>query len=116
MSERLLPRSEVERLVGLRRSAIYDRMAAGTFPAPVQEPGTRNVRWLASEVEDLRLRAEAAEADKYDWLYGLKVHLLVGDEDGEGVWEELRVDATTNIDNTETLYLSKKTQGGDGLP
>ena len=51
MSERLLPRSEVERLVGLRRSAIYDRMAAGTFPAPVQEPGTRNVRWLASEVE-----------------------------------------------------------------
>lgn len=51
MSESLLPRSEVERRVGLRRSAIYDRMAAGTFPLPIQEPGTHNVRWLASEID-----------------------------------------------------------------
>lgn len=51
MSESLLPRSEVERRVGLRRSAIYARMDAGTFPRPVQEPGTHNVRWLESEID-----------------------------------------------------------------
>lgn len=51
MSDALLPRSEVERRVGLRRSAIYARIAAGSFPAPVQEPGTHNVRWLASEID-----------------------------------------------------------------
>lgn len=51
MTDSLLPRSEVERRVGLRRSAIYDRMAAGTFPLPIQEPGTRYVRWLESEID-----------------------------------------------------------------
>ena len=51
MSEHLLPRNEVERRVGLRRSAIYDRMAKGTFPQPVRFRDTRAVRWRASDVE-----------------------------------------------------------------
>lgn len=49
--ERLLPRGEVERMTGFKRSAIYARIAAGTFPAPLREPGTGTVRWLESEVE-----------------------------------------------------------------
>jgi prophage regulatory protein len=49
-SERLLPRAEVERMTGFKRSAIYARIAAGTFPAPLREPGTGTVRWLESEV------------------------------------------------------------------
>lgn len=40
MAERLLPRAEVERLVGFKRSAIYARMAAGTFPLPLRDPET----------------------------------------------------------------------------
>lgn len=49
--ERLLPRAEVERLVGFKRSAIYARMAAGTFPLPLRDPETGAVRWLESEAE-----------------------------------------------------------------
>ena len=51
MTERLLPRSEVERLTGLKRSTIYQRMADGTFPLPRREPSTRSVRWIESEVQ-----------------------------------------------------------------
>ena len=49
-SERLLTRAEVERLVGLKRSALYDRIGAGTFPAPLRDPDTGSVRWLETEV------------------------------------------------------------------
>lgn len=51
MSESLLTRAEVESRTGFKRSAIYARIAAGTFPAPVREPDTGTVRWLASEVD-----------------------------------------------------------------
>lgn len=51
MTERLLPRSEVERLTGLKRSTIYRRMADGTFPLPRREPASRSVRWIESEVQ-----------------------------------------------------------------
>lgn len=51
IQESLLTREEVERRVGLSRSTIYARMAAGTFPAARREVETGNVRWLASEVE-----------------------------------------------------------------
>lgn len=50
MSERLLPRAEVERMTGFRKTAIYARIAAGTFPAPHKCPDTGTVRWLESEV------------------------------------------------------------------
>jgi predicted DNA-binding transcriptional regulator AlpA len=46
----LLPRAEDERATGFKRSAIYARIAAGTFPAPLREPGTGTVRWLEPEV------------------------------------------------------------------
>jgi prophage regulatory protein len=51
VQESLLTREEVERRVGLSRSTIYARMAAGTFPAARREIETGNVRWLASEVD-----------------------------------------------------------------
>ena len=51
MSEQLLPRREVERRTGYRKSALYARIAAGTFPAPRREPETGSVRWLESEVQ-----------------------------------------------------------------
>lgn len=47
--KRLLPLSEVTRLTGLKRSAIYERIARKDFP-PVVKLGTTS-RWLLSEVE-----------------------------------------------------------------
>lgn len=52
MGEALLPRAEVERRVGFKRSAIYARIAAGKFPAPLRDPETGAVRWLESEITD----------------------------------------------------------------
>tara|TARA_B100001250_G_scaffold392981_1_gene395292 strand:+ start:1907 stop:2107 length:201 start_codon:yes stop_codon:yes gene_type:complete len=40
----------VIQLTGYRRSAIYEKMAAGTFPQPVKL-GPRAIAWLSSEVE-----------------------------------------------------------------
>ena len=40
----------VIQLTGYRRSAIYEKMAAGTFPKPVKL-GPRAIAWLSSEVE-----------------------------------------------------------------
>lgn len=48
----LLTRAEVERRTGFKKSALYERIAAGTFPAAKDDPdGGRSVRWLASEVD-----------------------------------------------------------------
>lgn len=47
--KRLIPLSEVTRLTGLKRSAIYERIARKDFP-PVVKLGTTS-RWLLSEVE-----------------------------------------------------------------
>lgn len=49
--ERLLRRSEVERLTGLSKSTLYEQMAAGRFPRPVRI-GARAVRWCASDIEE----------------------------------------------------------------
>jgi prophage regulatory protein len=46
---RLLRRPEVEHLVGLRRSAIYDAMSRGEFPRPVRI-GRRAVAWREADV------------------------------------------------------------------
>lgn len=45
-----LPRREVERRVGLSRSAIYARVARGEFPAPVRDLETATVWWVESEI------------------------------------------------------------------
>jgi prophage regulatory protein len=46
----ILRRKQVESRVGLGRSTIYSKVAAGEFPAPVNLGG-RAVGWLASEIE-----------------------------------------------------------------
>lgn len=48
-SDRYLRRHEVEAAVGLKKSAIYHRIAAGTFPAGDRIDGTAR-RWRASEI------------------------------------------------------------------
>ena len=48
--ERLLRLPEVAERVGLRRTAIYDRVAAGTFPSPVHVT-PRAVRWRESDID-----------------------------------------------------------------
>ena len=49
-NERLLRRREVESRVGLKKSAIYQRIAKGVFPVPVPDEDGANVRWLESEI------------------------------------------------------------------
>jgi len=48
----ILRRREVERRVGLSRSAIYRRIAEGRFPAPVPTGEGKAVGWLCGEIED----------------------------------------------------------------
>ncbi len=47
----LLTRAQVEAMVGLKRSAIYDRIARGDFPEPERFKGARYVRWRHSKIE-----------------------------------------------------------------
>ena len=49
-SEKLLRLPEVTNQTGLRRAAIYARIAEGTFPSPVKI-GTRAVAWPESSVQ-----------------------------------------------------------------
>ena len=51
MSDPLLRRSEVERMIGLKKTAIYDRMSEGTFPQPERFADGRRVRWYKSKVD-----------------------------------------------------------------
>ena len=46
----ILRRHKVEARTGLSRSTIYDRVKAGTFPAPISL-GRKAVGWLESEIE-----------------------------------------------------------------
>lgn len=62
MSCQLLRRHAVESLTGLRRSAIYQRVADGLLPRPVSL-GRRAVAWVASELERVNL-ARVAGADE----------------------------------------------------
>jgi prophage regulatory protein len=48
---RIIRRPEVEKRVALSRSALYRRIAAGSFPKPVNLCGGRAVGWLESEIE-----------------------------------------------------------------
>jgi len=59
--QRTLRRSEVEGLTGLSRSSIYERVAAGTFPKPINLGGSA-VGWLERELEEW-LQARIQERD-----------------------------------------------------
>ena len=47
---RFVKRHEVEAITGLKRSSIYAKMAAGSFPKAVKL-GERSVAWIESEVQ-----------------------------------------------------------------
>ncbi|WP_428995237.1 helix-turn-helix transcriptional regulator [Lysobacter enzymogenes] len=49
-NERLLRSEEVEKKVGLKKSAIYQRIARGELPFSVPDEDGTNVRWLDSEI------------------------------------------------------------------
>jgi prophage regulatory protein len=55
MAEKFLRRPEVEKITGLPRSSIYERMAEGNFPKPVPLGG-RSVAWLEAEIIDWQKR------------------------------------------------------------
>jgi prophage regulatory protein len=47
--EALIRREEVQRRIGLKRSALYEAVARGDFPAPVKI-SARAVAWIESDV------------------------------------------------------------------
>ncbi|MCL5272697.1 MAG: AlpA family transcriptional regulator [Gammaproteobacteria bacterium] len=47
----ILRRKQVESRTGLSRSTIYARIAAGTFPSPIDLGGGRAVGWIATEID-----------------------------------------------------------------
>jgi prophage regulatory protein len=49
-SDRLVRMPEVQRLTGLRRSAIYEQMQRGTFPRSVKV-GPRAVTWSETDIQ-----------------------------------------------------------------
>ena len=51
MTDNFLRRSQVEEIVGLKRSAIYARIPKGEFPEPVRFRDTRRVRWRRSDID-----------------------------------------------------------------
>ena len=46
----ILRRKQVEARTGLSRSTIYERIKAGTFPAPISI-GAKAVGWIESEID-----------------------------------------------------------------
>ena len=63
---RLLRLPEVSRIVGLKRSPIYERIARGEFPKPIKLgprcvawPDTAIAAWVQSKID--AAKAEAAE-------------------------------------------------------
>ncbi len=48
---KILRRKQVEARIGLSRSTIYERIKAGTFPAPISL-GAKSVGWIESEVDE----------------------------------------------------------------
>jgi prophage regulatory protein len=61
-SRRFLRLDQVKHQVGLGRSAIYQKVKAGEFPAPISL-GARAVAWLSDEIDawvDSRVSASRA--------------------------------------------------------
>jgi prophage regulatory protein len=61
MVQNILRRDAVERATGLKRSTIYDKIAAGAFPKPIPLGG-HAVGWLESDIADWQ-KARIAERD-----------------------------------------------------
>jgi prophage regulatory protein len=61
-SMKLIRLPTVELKTGLRHSAIYERMAAGTFPRSVPI-GTKAVAWVESEIDEW-IQDRIAERDE----------------------------------------------------
>jgi len=61
-AQKFLRRREVQEIVGLKRTAIYDRIAAGQFPRPVQLGSRRSVAWVEAEIIEWQ-RDRVAERD-----------------------------------------------------
>ena len=49
MTRRLLDRHQVERIVRMPRSTLYQAMAESDFPKPIRV-GKRSVRWFEDEI------------------------------------------------------------------
>lgn len=47
----ILRRRDVQARVGLSRSALYQSVAAGTFPPPIKLGNSRSVGWVSTEVD-----------------------------------------------------------------
>ena len=62
MTQSVLRRPDVERVTGLPRSTIYDKMKAGEFPRPIRLTA-RSVGWLESEIADWQ-KARIAARDE----------------------------------------------------
>jgi len=58
-NDRIIRRREVERRIGISRSALYRRIAKGTFPKPVTLSGGRAVGWIEREVDAFLARCVA---------------------------------------------------------
>lgn len=57
---RLLRLPEVEAAVGLKKSAIYDHIKKGQFPAPVKTGGGQINAWASDEIQAYIERLKAA--------------------------------------------------------
>lgn len=62
MIHTILRRADVERVTGLPRSTIYDRIASGQFPKPIKL-SAQSVGWLESEIAEWQ-EARIAARDK----------------------------------------------------
>ncbi len=63
MAEKFLRRAQIEKLTGLSRSTIYDRVKAGSFPKPIKI-GDRAVAWLQSEIDAWQSDCIAEDRDR----------------------------------------------------
>lgn len=54
---KLLDRREVERMVRMSRSSLYQAMAENGFPRPIRV-GKRSVRWIEDEILEWMERRE----------------------------------------------------------
>ena len=60
-AKRFIRLPEVINRTGYRRTSIYEKIAEGTFPAPIKL-GPRAVAWVSEEIEDW-MDARVAERD-----------------------------------------------------
>ena len=63
MTEVFLRRKQIEKVTGLARSTIYDKIKSGSFPKPVKI-GDRAVAWLGSEIDEWQRDRIAEDRDK----------------------------------------------------